>query len=84
LKLSEKSLAITPGILWGGACFLVALANLFWPGCGDSFLALLSSVYPGYKVIGTAGSVIVETLYALLDGFVGGAVFAWVYNFFAR
>jgi hypothetical protein len=84
MKLSVRSLAMTTGIVWGGTCFLVALANLVWPGYGGSFLDLMSSVYPGYRVTGTAGSVVVGTLYALLDGLVGGALFAWIYNFFVR
>jgi len=42
----------------------------------------MSSVYPGYKAAGTLGSVVVGTLYALLDGAVGGALFAWLYNTF--
>jgi hypothetical protein len=43
----------------------------------------MSSLFPGYESIGTFGSVIVGTLYALLDGAVCGAVFAWFYNIFA-
>lgn len=84
MKLSVKSLAITSGILWGGACFLVALANFFWPSYGGSFLEVVGSIYPGYKVIGTGASVIVIALYALVDGFVGGALFAWLYNCITR
>jgi len=43
----------------------------------------MSSVYPGYKAAGTLGSVVVGTLYyALLDGAVGGVLFAWLYNTF--
>ncbi len=29
MKLSVKSLTITAVLLWGGTCFLVAVANLF-------------------------------------------------------
>ena len=84
MKLSVKSLAIASGILWGGGCFLVALANFFWPSYGGSFLEVVGSVYPGYKFIGTGTSVIVVTLYALVDGFVGGALLAWLYNYFTH
>ena len=84
MKLSVKSLTITAALLWGGTCFLVAVANLFWPDYGKTFLALISSVYPGYQFTGTPGSVIVGTLYASVDGAVGGALFAWIYNFFVK
>lgn len=83
MKLSLKSLTITAAVLWGVIVFLVAVANLIWPPYGAAFLNTVSSVYPGYEVTGSFGSVIVGTLYALLDGAIGGAVFAWLYNIFA-
>ncbi|MBI2210777.1 MAG: hypothetical protein HYU47_09280 [Deltaproteobacteria bacterium] len=33
-----------------------------------------------YESFGTFGSVIVATLYALIDGAIGGVLFAWLYN----
>ena len=39
----------------------------------------MSSIYPGYDV-GGFGSVIVGTLYGLIDGWVGGVILAWLYN----
>jgi hypothetical protein len=80
MKLSIKGLALTAGILWGAACFGIAFANQIWPEYGDLFLAMSSTIYPGYH--GPTGfvSVIVVTLYALVDGAVCGAVFAWLYN----
>ena len=42
-----------------------------------------ASIYPGYHGPAGFGSVIVVTLYALLDGLVCGALFAWLYNAFA-
>jgi len=41
---------------------------------------MISSVYPGYHADPSIGSVIVGTLYGLVDGAVGGALFAWIYN----
>ncbi len=83
MKLSVKSLTITSAVLWGGACLMVALLNIISPGYGKAFLDVVSSIYPGYQVTGSLGSVIVGTLYALLDGAVGGALFGWIYNCFA-
>lgn len=84
MKLSVKSLTIASAVLWGGACLMVAVFNIIWPGYGKAFLDVISSIYPGYQVTGTVGSVIVGALYAMLDGAVGGAVFGWIYNCFAR
>ncbi len=83
MKLSVKSLTITAAVLWGGVCLMVAVLNVIWSGYGQAFLGLISSIYPGYEVTGTLSSVIVGTLYALMDGAVGGALFGWIYNIFA-
>ncbi len=79
MKLSVKNLGITAGVIWGGAVLLVGLAHLVWPNYGTAFLELAASIYPGYE-IGGFGSVIIGSLYALLDGGIGGAIFAWLYN----
>jgi len=80
--ISVKGLAFAAGILWAAAVFLVGIGNLLWPSYGVAFLEVVRSIYPGYA--GTAGfpGVLVGSLYALLDGLIGGAVFAWLYNAF--
>lgn len=83
MKLSVKSLTITAALYWGGTVFFVALVNYLSPPYGKAFLDLVSSIYPGYKSVGSLGSVIVGTLYSLVDGAVGGAIFAWMYNAFS-
>lgn len=80
MKLNVRALAATAAILWGGCFFLVGLADLVWPPYGEAWLQLGQSIYPGYGGPGGFGSVIVVTLYALLDGAVAGALFAWLYN----
>lgn len=79
MKLSIKSVTITVAIIWGAVVFLVGLGHLLSPDYGTAFLGVVASVYPGYQV-GGFGSVIVGTLYAALDGAIGGAIFAWLYN----
>ena len=83
MKFSLRSLTITAAVLWGAAFLVVAGGNLLWPPYGAAFLEIMSSLYPGYEAAGTPGSVIVGTLYAILDGAIGGALFAWIYNCFA-
>jgi hypothetical protein len=84
MRLNVTALAMTLGLIWGAAVFLVAAANLIWPGYGTVFLDLVSSIYPGYHPSSGIGSVITGTLYALLDGAVCGAVVAWLYNRLAQ
>jgi hypothetical protein len=83
MKLSLKGLAVSLAILWGGSVFLVGLANLIWSGYAVPFLSLLASIYPGYHAVGSFVDLIVGTLYAVVDGVVGGLVFGWLYNCWA-
>jgi len=79
MKVSPKALAITSALIWGGCVFVVAVLHRIWPSYGVDFLNLIASIYPGYHV-GGLREAMVGTLYALLDGAVGGALVAWVYN----
>lgn len=83
MSLSVKGLAWAMGLLWGGAMLLCGLANLLFPGYAVGFLDWAASFYPGYDGPGGFGSVIVVTLYGLVDGAVGGFLLAWLYNHFA-
>ena len=83
MKLSVRALAMTVALVWGGAVLLVGLANLAWPPYGEPFLELIASIYPGYDASGSFGDVIVGTLYAFLDGALGGLIFALLYNLFS-
>lgn len=80
MKLHVTALALSAGLIWAGAILLVALANLAWPEYGRAFLDVTASLYPGYQPGSGIGSVITGTLYGLVDGTIGGAIFAWLYN----
>ncbi len=80
MHLSVKALGITGALLWGGAILVLGIANLAISSYAAEFLKVVSSIYPGYHATRTIGDVIVGTCYALVDGGVGGLVFAWVYN----
>ena len=82
MQLSAKALAIVSAIFWGASILLVGLVNLAAPAYGANFLQGLSSVYPGFHASRTILDVLVGTGYGVVDGAVGGYLFAWVYNFF--
>lgn len=85
MKLDVKAIAITTALLWGVvAMFLTGTANLIWPSYGQAFLEAVASLYPGYAPGGSFGQVLIGALYGLVDGAVAGALFAWLYNRFAR
>jgi len=84
MKLDVKGLAFAGGILWGACMLVIALANFIWPTYGVAFLQAVASVYPGYTGERSLAQVVVGTLYALVDGGIGGGVLAWLYNQLAR
>jgi len=83
MRFHVFAFSLTVGVIWGAAILLVAAANLIWPNYGQLFLELTASIYPGYHPGTGLGSVITGSLYALVDGTIGGALFAWVYNLLA-
>ncbi len=84
MKIDVRALAISLALLWGGGILITGIANLIWPTYGIEFLEMLASVYPGYQGTASFGQVLVGTLSGLVDGFLGGLVLGWIYNFFAR
>ena len=80
MKLSIKKFSFSCGILWGIAILIISTLNLIWPDYGDVFLGVVASIYPGYEAMRGVGSVIIGTLYALVDATIAGAIFAWLYN----
>lgn len=84
MRINVTALTLTAGLFWGGAIFIVGLANLIWPTYGRAFLDLAASVYPGYHASSGMGSVITGTLYAMVDGAIAGALFGWLYNLLSQ
>jgi len=84
MKLSIKALALTAAIFWSVAILIVGSTNLMFPGYGINFLELTGSIYPGYHPGTGMGSVVIGSLYGFVDAGIGGAIFAWLYNFIAK
>ena len=77
MKLNVRAFAITGAIFWGVGLFLITWWIILVSGITNE-TTLISRVYLGYK-ISPLGSVI-GLAWASVDGFIGGAVFAWLYN----
>lgn len=82
MRLNPKAMALTVSILWAGTFLITGVANLIWSAYGTTFLQVVASIYPGYMAQSSVGDLIVGTLYALVDGAIGGWVLAWLYNRF--
>ncbi len=80
MRLDVRALAVASAILWGGMFLFVGIANLASSDYGLRFLDFGASIYPGYDGPSGFGSVLVVTLYGLVDGAIGGALLAWLYT----
>ena len=84
MKLSLKAM-IVAGALFKGVVFLfISLMNLILRPYGGAYLAILSSLYPGYDPVSGPIAVIIGALYSLLAGALAGLLFGCLYNFFAE
>lgn len=79
MKLDIKAFALTTGLLWAIGLFGMTWWLILLEGKAAEPIGL-GRFYRGYSV-SPIGSLI-GFLWALPDGFIGGAVFAWVYNRF--
>lgn len=77
MKLDVKAMALTIGILWGACVFIMTWWILLTGGAGGA-PTLLERVYLGYHFT-PIGSVI-GLVWAAIDGFICGALIAWLYN----
>ena len=78
--LNVRAFAITSGLFFSGTVLCVSLLSGIAPGYGDAVLELFSSLYPFYDADGSVPDILIGAVLALLDGVVGGAIFAWLYN----
>lgn len=79
MQFSVKAFALACGIIFAVWMFVAGLVALVWPDWGARFMDVVGAFYPGVDGV-SFGQVIIATLYALVDGFIGGGVFAWLYN----
>jgi len=77
MKLDVKAFALACALIWGIGLFALTWWVIAFEGATGqkTFLGL---VYRGYS-ISPVGSFI-GLAWAVADGFIGGAIFAWLYN----
>jgi len=77
MRLDIKAFALTCALVWGVGLFALTWWIIAFGGAtGD--VTFLGRVYLGYS-ISPLGS-LVGLIWALVDGLIGGAIFAWLYN----
>lgn len=80
MKLNVKAFALACGLVWGFGIFLLTWWIIAFDGATGE-IPFIGQVYRGYK-ISPVGSIL-GLIWALADGAVGGAIFAWLYNLIA-
>ncbi len=77
MKLNVKAFALTCGLLWGFGVFFLTWWVIAFEGASGA-TTWLSHIYRGYS-LSAVGSII-GLVWAFIDGLIGGAIFAWLYN----
>ena len=75
-----KGMALAAGMTWGVGMFLLGLTSTYF-GWGTALTEMFSSFYIGYAP--TLVGSIIGGVWGFVDGAIGGAVFAFLYNKFA-
>jgi hypothetical protein len=83
MKLSLAGVVAAAALVKAVGFLFVALMNLLFRPYGGAYLALLTSIYPGYDPVSGPLSILLGTLYSLIAGAVAGLLFGWLYNFLA-
>ena len=79
-----KAISYTAAIMLGCMMFLVGLINMVKPDFGMTFLQAVGSLDPGFYVTHTFGSVMIGTIYGVLQGLIVGCIFGLVYDVMMR
>jgi hypothetical protein len=77
MKLNVKSFALCVGLFWGFGLLFITWWIILFEGTSGA-ITLIGKIYRGYS-ISFAGSLI-GFIWAFIDGMIGGALFAWLYN----
>lgn len=85
MKLDVLRFGWAASTVWAIAVFLTGVANIIWSDYAVGFLKIIDSIYPGYhhSEWGFWG-VLVAVLYAAVDAWVIGVLFAFFYNLYTK
>jgi hypothetical protein len=78
MKLKIKAFALTCSLIWGFGVFALAWWIMAFDGPTGE-VTIIGKIYRGFSI--TPLGSLIGLGWALADGFIGGLVFAWLYNF---
>jgi hypothetical protein len=77
MKLDVKAFAVTCGLVWGLGLFLLTWWIIALDGATGE-MTFIGRIYRGYSL--TPSGSFIGLIWASIDGLIGGAIFAWIYN----
>ena len=80
MKLNIKAMAIAFGLVWGISLFAITWWIILLEGSSNTS-TFIGKFYLGYNL--TPIGSIIGFIWGLVDGAIGGAIFAWLYNKFS-
>ncbi len=80
MQVSPKALGLTFGTIEGLALFLFALTASS-SGYALEFVELVGTLFPSYEA--TTQGAFAGLIWGFVDGLIGGALIAWLYNKFS-
>ncbi len=81
MKLNVLACGLACGLIWGLGLFIITWWIIAFDGQQPGEATVIGQVYRGYEIT-TMGSLL-GLLWGLGDGFIGGVIFAWLYNLLA-
>ena len=81
MKLNVKSFGLACGTIFGVALFLVTILFIIG-GLAGNTLVKLHNIFIGYAI--TWPGAFIGLVWGFVTAFIGGAVFAWLYNSFTK
>ena len=79
MRLNVLAFALTCGLLWGLSLFVLTWWIILFEGSTGELLGI-GHIYRGFCISPTGS--FIGLAWGLVDGFIGGAIVAWVYNKF--
>jgi len=78
MKLNVKAFALTCALAWGLGLFFLTWWMIAFDGATGE-ITFIGRIYRGYCISPTGS--LIGLIWAFIDGLIGGAIFAWLYNF---
>ena len=77
MKMNVKAFALSSALIWGSGVFLMTWWIIAFEGATGE-VPFLGRIYRGYNISQTGS--FIGLAWALADGAIAGALFAWLYN----